>query len=253
MMASLLPSEGKVDTVVKDEPLLNAIKLMAKYDFSQVPIVKRDGFAELCEDNIYGVLSMESICGEMIHTDFNVSRPISKFVKEGAKWSKSRDTDMIKDVVGELLKTDYEYVLVLDENRVVKGLVTYYDITTRYVEMIEPFSEIESVEKELRNKLSVLSPVELGTAETEMKMRNTGRMEYIPPIVKEVDNLEFHEYQYLINKFWDRLGFPCYLKDLNRVLPRVNWIRNSIMHFRQKGLTDADRTEIDWLKKLLRV
>lgn len=251
-MASFLSSGRKVVTVVKDEPLLNAIKVMSKYDFSQVPVVKRGGFEELREENIYGVLSLEGICDEMIHPDFDLSRPISTFFEGGAQWSKCRDFDMIKDVAGKLLETEYEYVLVLDEKKVVKGLVTYYDVAARYVEMVEPFSAIESVERVLRNKLAVLTPIELGTAETEFKRRNAGQ-EDIPPIPKEVDDLEFHEYQYLINKFWDRLDFPCDLEGLNQVLPAVNKIRNSVMHFRPEGFTEDDRMEVNWLKKLLRI
>lgn len=251
-MASFLSSGRKVVTVVKDEPLLNAIKVMSKYDFSQVPVVKRGGFEELREENIYGVLSLEGICDEMIHPDFDRSRPISTFFEGGAQWSKCRDSDMIKDVAGKLLETEYEYVLVLDEKKVVKGLVTYYDVAARYVEMVEPFSAIESVERVLRNKLAVLTPIELGTAETEFKRRNVGQ-EDIPPIPKEVDDLEFHEYQYLINKFWDRLDFPCDLEGLNQVLPAVNKIRNSVMHFRPEGFTEDDRMEVNWLKKLLRI
>lgn len=251
-MASFLSSGRKVVTVVKDEPLLNAIKVMSKYDFSQVPVVKRGGFEELREENIYGVLSLEGICNEMIHPDFDLSRPISTFFEGGARWSKCRDSDMIKDVASKLLETEYEYVLVLDERKVVKGLVTYYDISARYVEMVEPFSAIESVERFLRNKLAVLAPVELGAAETEIKRRNTGKKD-IPPSMKEVDDLEFHEYQYLINKFWDRLDFSCDLQDLNQVLPAVNKIRNSVMHFRPEGFTADDRREVNWLKKLLRI
>lgn len=254
MMASLLPSDGRLVTVVKDEPLLNGIKVMAKYDYSQVPIVKRGKFTELTEDNIYGVLSWETICSEMIHTDFDVSCRISKFAKAGTKWSKCRDTDMIKDLVGKLLKTDYEYVLVMDEKQIVKGIVTYYDIAKRYIALVEPFSAIESIERELRRKLSVLTPVELGTAETEIRKRSRGT-EDIEPIKKGVDDLEFYEYQYLINIFWDRLEsyFPCALKDLNKVLPKVNKIRNSVMHFHPKDLTEAHRMEVNWLKKLLRI
>ena len=251
-MASFLSPGRKVVTVVKDESLRNAIKVMSKHDFSQVPIVKRGGFEELREGNIYGVLSLEGICDEMFHPDFDLSRPISTFFEGGAQWSKCRDSDMIKDVAGKLLETAYEYVLVLDDRQVVKGLVTYYDIAARYVEMVEPFSAIESVERVLRNKLSILTPVELGAAETEIKRRNAGK-EDIPPITKEVVDLEFHEYQYLINRFWDRLDFPCDLQDLNQALPAVNKIRNSVMHFRPEGFTDADRREVNWLKKLLRI
>lgn len=254
MMMSLLPPGGDVERVVKDEPLRNAIKVMAKHDFSQVPVVKRGGLKELREDDIFGVLSWEGVCGEMIHKDFDLSRPISKIVEGARKWSRCRDTDMIKDVVGELLRTDSEYVLVLDEKQIVKGIVTYYDIARRYVALVEPFSAIESIERELRNKLSVLTPVELGLAETEIRIRNGGTKD-IEPIEKSVNDLEFHEYQYLINKFWDRLesAFPCEKEDLNEVLPKVNKIRNSIMHFRPEGLTETDRTELNWLKKLLKI
>ena len=119
--------------------------------------------------------------------------------------------------------------------------------------MVEPFSAIESIEMKLRRKLFVLTPVELGAAETEIKKRNVGT-EDIEPVEKEVVDLEFHEYQYLINKFWDRLAsyFSCDLEDLNEVLPKVNKIRNSIMHFRPEGFTEADRTEVNWLKELLK-
>ena len=240
-------------TVVKDEPLRNAIKVMSKHDFSQVPIVKRGGVKDLREDNIYGVLSWEVVCDAMIHPDFDLSRPISTFFEGGAQWSKCRDSDMIKDVAGKLLETDYEYVLVLGEKNVVNGLATYYDIAKRYVEMVEPFSAIESVERILRNKLSILSSVELGSAETEIKRCSAGK-EDVPPSTKEVDDLEFHEYQFLINKFWNRLAsdFPCELHDLNEVLPKVNKIRNSVMHFRPGGVSTEDKIELEWLKKLLK-
>lgn len=254
-MSCIVPPSGKVETVLKDTPLREAVKVMSKNNFSQIPIVKNDGSQRLRMPNVVGVLSWKEICDAMIVKNFDSSLPVSKFMDNSHQWCECRDSDSVTDVVRLLLSKSREYALVVDHYQQVCGLATYYDIAKQYIRTVEPFSIIESIEHNLRSRLGTLSPEELGFAETARRKRTREdvKAEEVQTIVKSVDDLEFSEYQELIGLFYDRLGFNCDLADLTKSLHEVNRIRNNVMHFKKGDVPDEDRKELEWLLKLLKI
>ena len=137
---------------------------------------------------------------------------------------------------------DTEFAIVFDETRAVRRMVTYFDLASLYLEMVKPFSIIESIEMSIRRMLEVLSVDELKAA---------GRTDERKERIQSVSDLEFSEYRALLSAYWDRLNTNLSKKVVLDALEDVNMIRNAVMHFRPEGVSPSDAKLLQEVKSLL--
>jgi hypothetical protein len=113
-----------------------------------------------------------------------------------------------------------EFVLVTDESKAVKGIVTTADVARRYGEMATPFFQLGELDQTLRWILRC--SLDIPTVQPLC-----GRA------IAEFGQLGFGDYQRILeNKdVWDRLGWPLDRQAFIARLDEIRRIRNSVMHF----------------------
>ncbi|MEU0530855.1 CBS domain-containing protein [Amycolatopsis tolypomycina] len=120
-----------------------------------------------------------------------------------------------------------EFVLVTDESRAVKGIVTTADVARRYGELATPFFQLGELDQTLR--WIIRCALDLATVQPLC-----GRS------IDSFDHLAFGDYQRILeNKaVWDRLGWPLDRPAFIARLNEIRQIRNSVMHFHPDAISE---------------
>lgn len=204
-VGNLSPLEG-VESVSPNSTLHEAVTKMLLNEFSQLAVLNGPR-------NLRGAVTWRSIAQAMHQKpDATVADAIDTRVELVAY-----DRDLFE--VLPLLQ-QHEFVFVLDENRIVKGIVTTSDVAQRYGEMATPFFQVGELDQTLRWILN--------------------RSFDIPAIrplcsraVESFDDLTFGDYQSILGnrEIWDKLGWPLDRQVFIARLEKIRRIRNKVMHF----------------------
>ena len=242
LMRYFTNEDQKMVSVLADDRLKTAVTLMAGELFSQLPVLRRH-LNVVRENDIVGVVTWEKIGRSLLRPDFDLETGRVKDHMASVRdvYFCSED-DAIKDVAERMTSDKYEYAVILTSEKVVKRLVTHYDLTKLYLNLVKPYSVIESIEGALRQILVGLSVDEL---------REGARDDLRRARIHKVEDLEFSEYRTLLSKFWYRLDLRLDQGVLFEKLERVNEIRNSVMHFRPEGISSEDARQLEGVKCML--
>lgn len=220
---SVIPSATTNVISVSQETLLKeAMFLMMRYNFSQLPV--------LDEGALRGTISWRSICNSLSNSD-------PKLVKDVME----ADTPLVylhNDLQSKVEEiSDRGFVLVLGDNNDLSGIVTASDLTDFFGKEREPLSQIEEIELRIRRqyKQKVLSELETGQSSRSN-----------PSLGYYVNNLKNQQQ-------WELFGWNSVPQDMfTDMLDRIREIRNELAHWSQDPIEESKREEIRQMLRVVR-
>jgi CBS domain-containing protein len=220
----LIEGLGKPECIAKTATIQEALALMIKKDYSQLPILKEDG-------SILGMVSEQSIIKGYFHTGGNVSL-MQLHVNDCMERPHiiSPDSDIFEAL--DLLKNFYAIIVV--EDRKPLAVLTNYDTTHYFRDFSEGLILVEDIEVSLRSLIEITFTDQRTYREALQKIlgpHSTNEEENIP----ELENFTFRDILLVITKNW-----PAFEKTLGdrgmfiNVMEPIREIRNQLAHFRGK-------------------
>lgn len=212
-------------TIGPDAPLEQAVTLMLRHDYSQLPVMTNDR-------DVRGVISWESIGPAM-----TMSNPVPRFVRECMRpHVEVRDTDSLFHVINRII--DSSYVLVRDESRIIKSILTTTDLSRQFQDLAEPFLLIGEIENHIRSLIEGRF--------TQQQLETTRNENDPERRVESVEDLTFGEYIRLIEDpgNWARLEIRADRAVFTKELDVIRKLRNDIMHFGSDPITDIERSSL---------
>ena len=213
--------------VAPDDPIQRATTIMRAEDFSQLPVMTT-------KTTVKGVISWRSI--GKAHSEGQ--SPM--YVRDCMEEAHTIDTNTtLVDAMDQIRA--YEYVLVLEKDHTLTGIVTATDLGDEFKKLAHPFLLVGEIEHRLRNMVRGRFTVK------EFSDAAKGKKE-----VKGPDDLTLGDYCRLLEaeKSWKKLEVNMDRKEFIKLLDEVRNIRNDIMHF---SPDDFDPENLRQLKKLTRL
>lgn len=245
-------------SIKRDSSLKEALDLMARYDFSQLPVVDAHGV-------VAGAITTESVSRTMQQlttesSDGQISLPNLLTCSVQGFMEKARVISDAGTDIFNLLDhfAEYSYIIVTDDDGRLKDVLTNYDVIELYGDVTEHFLLVGKIEEllrviirnvfssneELASAIAALPSVEDSDRKTQSsKQGSTNR---------DIDDLTLQDEQILIMKNWNR--FSLYFQDRelwDKYLSRLRDIRNDLFHFRVQELQPEQKKMLqDLLSKL---
>lgn len=246
-VSQLLQNKEPLLTVRRDTKVRDALSLMVKNDFSQLPIVAQNG-------DLIGIITEQSIISTYFHTAGAVS-----ILELGVDHCQTRATTIPKDSdvfeALDLLKNAYAIVIV-DHNKPV-GILTAYDTTHFFRDLSEGLILVEDIEITLRQYIETMFTDEHSRDAALLRAFRHDKQDPTKP-AKEYDELSFGEHVQLIvtDHNWDKFAPYLEPKDMFiQLMNQVGQIRNQLAHFRGR-IEPIQHTALirarDWLSNRTR-
>lgn len=224
-VSRLLDPRLKLVTIGPDAPLEEAVTLMLRHDYSQLPVMTN-------ERDVRGVVSWGSIGPAM-----TLGQPIPQFVRECMRpHVEVKDTDSLFQVINRIIESSY--VLVRNEQRAISGILTTTDLSQQFQDLAEPFLLIGEIENHIRAMIDGrFTQQELAAVRNENDPNRP---------VESVADLTLGEHIRLIENRdnWARLGLKADRAVFIKELDVVRQLRNDVMHFDSDRITDVERTSL---------
>jgi CBS domain-containing protein len=239
----LIEGRGAPLCVRKDTTVNDALALMVKNDYSQLPVVDEDG--DLC-----GIISETSIIGMYHHVGATVSL-LDLTVDHCATTPVTISPESDIFVALDLLKNVYAIVVVKNKKPV--GILTDYDTTHFFRDVTEDLILVEDIEVTLRQQyIEIAFPEEKALEAALIKAFGHDKKDTTKP-AQEYEELSFRQHAQLITtgKNWPKFKGTLEPKDLfKQLMEQVGEIRNQLAHFR--GRLDPVQHNVllrarDWL------
>jgi len=225
-LRELLTKNHPLKFVSRDDDIKDAITIMMINDYSQLPVMQN-------ARKVDGYISWRSI-GEAYALGRECTT-VGKCMKPcPPEIILDDDTDLL-DALKRIFSEDF--ILVRSNDKQIIGIVTTWDITTRFIDLVEPFLLIGKIECIIRQLIDDhFTPDEIKKTQTHSSKERE---------IKSSSDLTFGDYIRLLEneKKWNR--FSKYKISRSRFikhLEEVNATRNETMHFRQIGIP-KDRVE----------
>lgn len=216
----LASANKKPLSVGPDSTLSEAVTLMLRHDFSQLPVMPNDR-------DVKGIISWESIGSRLA-----LGRKVS-VVRECMKaHHEVSSSDSLFRVIAQIV--DHSYVLVRGEDRIITGIVTTTDLSLQFQQLSEPFLLLSEIENHVRLLIDGrFTADELASAKDSADAERK---------IESVADLTFGEYIRLLENpaNWAKTGLNVDRTIFVRELDQVRRIRNDVMHFDPDGITDDD-------------
>lgn len=219
-----LPSAEKtVLRVAPDSTVKNAYTLMRKNKFSQLVVASKDNPRY---SDVKGLISDRSI------TDAYMRGGTSMYVRDCME-SKPPQVPIggdIEAVINQLEKNDV--VLVTAEGDLVVGIITAWDLQTRFAELAVPFSLIAEIESRLR---IVASRIGIQTIVSFLGLTDLNAYQ-------SISDLTLGELARVLQNpdFWAELKIDNYERQpFIDAVEEARELRNLLMHFRDEGSLDV--------------
>lgn len=231
-------------SVKKDDKLSVALTKMMTHNFSQLPVLRN-------RHSLEGVISWQAIgerlaLGQQVNPTEKVQNYMTKAVPPLRHYTSL--TESIEKII------EYEFILVKDENGVVRGPITTSDLSETYHDLAEQFLLVRDLERSIRRILKrYASQDELKRAkksgdsnkdqpqaatsdEPEPNQEpDSGAQNDHGDSDREVseEELTIAHYLYLFHneQFWEKLNIKLDQKVVTRQLEEARKARNQTMHF----------------------
>ena len=251
----LIEGKGQPLCVTKDELVTNALSQMIEHDFSQLPVIRKEGKSKIdfpigmitYEGILRGIRNFNAHINDLRVRDVMVSAPI--FSEE----------DDLFDILDRLKETNAVLITDIHAPDLI-GIVTSYDTAEYFRNRTEDLMRVEDIELMAKEFIKaaymdeddVLNETELDIAiQRVTKYRSKENVDSIP---FSFDELTMGEYisLLLMSNTWSifepLFGVPP--DSLRELLNGIREIRNSLAHFR--GDLSADQRDklkfgVDWL------
>lgn len=214
-------------TVHPDSDVTEALTLMLRHDFSQLPVMTN-------ERDVRGLISWKSMA---VRSRMGGLCEVVRHCMGDPPEIFDDDTSLFR-VIHAIV--EHECILVRDKTRKIKGVITASDLSETFHSLGRPFLLLGEIENLIRGLLDGKFSCE--ELQEIRKSDDTGRT------VQDVSDLTFGDYVRLIQEpsRWNRLGLRIDRTTFVKDLEKVNVIRNDVMHFDPEGITSD---ELDDLRK----
>lgn len=214
------------EVIDRDEPLKEALYIMQSNDFSQLPVVHPNRHP-IKVSYIKGILTWKSILEKI--SDENLTQPeiyrVSDFMtRDGDEVILCEDDHLLK-AIDKIGKNDF--VLVKDVRGMLKGILTTFDITRAFSNVIEPYIRIGSIEYYLRKLVQdnyILDEYRNARVPSDNQRE-----------IKSVEDLTLGEIIRFFQKeeHWEKIKrYTFSRKRFIKDLQAINYARNQYFHFR---------------------
>jgi CBS domain-containing protein len=220
----LLQNKEPILMVKRETKVRDALSLMVKNDFSQLPIIDERG-------NLSGIITEQSIISTYFHTVGAVSIPeLGVSHCQTKAFTIQEDSDIFEAL--DILKNVYSIVIV-DHNKPI-GILTAHDTTHFFRDISEGLILVEDIEVTLRQYIESVFP---DTRSRDAALHRAFRADKLDPTrpAKEYDELSFRDHVQLIitDHNWDKFSQYLEPKDMFiQLMTQVGQIRNQLAHFR---------------------
>lgn len=211
----------KLITVKPDTSLIEAVTLMLRHDYSQLPVMTN-------ERDVKGVVSWESIAPRLVLAKTE-SDTVRAFMKPHREIS---STDSIFAALPRII--EYSYVLVRAADQRISGIITTTDLSVQFKQLSEPFLLLAEIENHVRTLIdSKFTKEELSNLVNHSENERT---------IESVADLTFGEYIRLFEdpSLWIKTKLQVDRKTFVKELDKVRVIRNDVMHFDPDGISEED-------------
>ncbi len=221
-------------SVTPEDTVSQAITIMLKNDFSQLPVMSSDR-------DVKGLISWKSL-GSRLSLGCSC-----RFVREAK--DRHYEVDADASLFGAISSVvEHECVLVRDSSEKISGIVTTSDLSVQFGQLGEPFLLLGEIENQIRNMISgKFAREELTTVRNP---NDTSRE------ISDPSDLTLGELLWLLAdpKRWEKLGLKIDRKLFVNDLDDIRKIRNDVMHFDPDGIGEDDlaklRTFVHFLRRL---
>ena len=229
-IGELLPEGQRLDSVLPDESLKRATSIMSDKNYSQLPVISDGGELE-------GIITWESI-GKSLEDDATREH-VRDCMDTREKIIKACSDDDLLDSTKDIAESGY--VLVMEDDGTVKGIVTASDLAVEFRKLGEGFLLIEEIEGHLGEIID-------SKFTHEEKVNARGRC-HCGRVTLTLGN--YHQLL-KIPDHWNRLGLDTCKKCFMSYLESVRDIRNRQMHFDSRELEPEDLEKLHGFRDLLR-
>lgn len=208
-------------TVKPDESLAQAITLMLRHDYSQLPVMTNDR-------DVKGVISWESIAPKLALT-----RSESVLVRDYMREHKEVNaSESIFSAIHRIV--EHSYVLVRASDRRISGIITTADLSLQFQQLSEPFLLLSEIENHIRKLIDGKF--------TKEELSGVVNPSDIDRTIESVADLTFGEYIRLFESpdLWRKTGLKVDRAIFIKELDKVRIIRNDVMHFDPDGISEDD-------------
>lgn len=209
-----------------------AITLMMMHDFSQLPVM-------IGERAVKGIFSWKSL-GQKL-----ALKQKCNYVKEAMEEAVIINVNRSLFDAARLV-AESDCILIRDDQEVISGILTSYDLSVNFAERSEPFLLLEQIEKHVRsyveNRLSL------------SEMQEVHRSPAPEHSITDASKLSFGDYVRILQRpdRWKKVGLSLDQTLFVKELDEVRMIRNKIMHFDPNGLAHDDMQKLRKFAGLLR-
>jgi predicted transcriptional regulator len=218
-------------TINNDAKIQEAVTIMMLKNYSQLPVVTGPR-------SLVGFISWETIGVAL--TNGEKSDCVKDYVNKNIKVVRP-DMPLL-----EAIKSVYkhDFVVVIQSDNTISGIVTTADISSQYLTFTEPFFLLEQIENHIRQILDKKFLLEDLVSFCASDSHRT---------IERIDDLTFGEYIRLMEneKNWQKLKISIDRTIFLKELDKVREIRNDIMHFDPEGITDLQRKDLKNMAMLL--
>ncbi|WP_049093551.1 CBS domain-containing protein [Klebsiella quasipneumoniae] len=220
-VSRLEASDVKLVTVKPDATLTEAITLMLRHDYSQLPVMTS-------ERDVKGVISWESIAPILALTQ-SESAVVRDYMKPHREINAS---DSIFSALPRII--EYAYVLVRSSDQRISGIITTTDLSSQFRQLSEPFLLLSEIENHIRKLIDGKF-----TKDELVSIVNPSDSERV---IESVADLTFGEYIRLFEnpELWKKTELQIYKKIFTKELDKVRIIRNDVMHFDPDGISEEN-------------
>jgi predicted transcriptional regulator len=239
----LINDQSNLITIREDISVKSALEIMLTNQFTQLPVVDENGF-------LRGMVTENSIMTMVYHMGTTKGLMENNVSHCQAKAETISSESNIFDAL-ELLKRTYAIVVV--EKKKPIGIVTDFDTTEYFRDVIEGLYKIQSIEVALK---SYIEHIFDGGEELRQALRRAKSSSSFPSDTKELEleYLTFMQIMQVITSKGNWEYFEQYFSSkevFNNLFHEVRRIRNILAHFRgslsQLQYTTLD-TAINWLE-----
>ncbi|HGY6891613.1 TPA: CBS domain-containing protein, partial [Escherichia coli] len=220
-VSRLEASDVKLVTVKPDATLTEAITLMLRHDYSQLPVMTS-------ERDVKGVISWESIAPILALTQ-SESAVVRDYMKPHREINAS---DSIFSALPRII--EYAYVLVRSSDQRISGIITTTDLSSQFRQLSEPFLLLSEIENHIRKLI-------------DGKFTKDELVSIVNPfdserVIESVADLTFGEYIRLFEnpELWKKTELQIDKKIFTKELDKVRIIRNDVMHFDPDGISEEN-------------
>jgi CBS domain-containing protein len=206
--------------VAPDSLLGEAVTLMLRHDFSQLPVMPN-------ERDVKGVVSWESIGSRLA-----LGKTVTTVRECMRAHHEVSSVASLFQVIAQIVA--HSYVLVRGEDQTITGIVTTADLSLQFQQLSEPFLLLSEIENHVRLLIDGrFTANELRSVEDSVDPNRQ---------IDSVADLTFGEYIHLLEKpsNWAKTGLTVDRAIFVRELDQVRRIRNDVMHFDPDGITEED-------------